>query len=1203
MWRTFRKNQSSPEIHVKNVLKPRRVRTEALSRTVSLARTLFLGWVLAQSMLSLFAQKSNAINAAAEIVVIEGKVEWLRLLPSGQSVWEEARTNQLIYAGDRVRTRANSRAVVKLPGGFLFMMKADGEATPIPGENSAAGPFVSRGILYFFHRGKPGDAEVRSRTVAASIRGTEFLFSVREDGGTEVNLIEGEVELTNQFGTLKIASGESALASVGQAPLKTAKIDAQREMQWTLYYPAILVIDDLKLPERSQRELAHVLEFYREGDLLSALAAIPLTFKPESNGESILLAGLLMAIGETGKAKDLLARAETGGDEAGRVVSALGELIVTVQSRESLSIRSEPRVATEWMARSYSLQGRADLKGARNAAEKAAALAPAFSFAWVRLAEMEFSLGNVAAAKAALERGLVLGPRNANARALQGFVRAAENRLDLALESFEQSLQLDPALANAWLGRGLCKIREGRLAEGREDLQVAATLEPRRGVLRSYLGKAFAEEHSDPKAEREFAIAKELDPNDPTAWLYSALTLRSENRINEAVEDLEHSKDLVTNRRIFRSGLLLDEDRAVRGANLAITFADAGLEQVSLREAIQAVHDSYSTFSGHLFLADSYNALRDPKQVNLRYETVWLNEYLLANLLAPVGAGILSPVVSQQEYSRLFERDRVGVASETTYLSRGDWMQSSAVYGIYGNTSVAAEQTYRFENGERPNNELDQLTLSFKVRHQLTRSDTLYLQAITVDSTAGDLRPLYEPANYIPGLRVEEHQEPLLLLGYHHEWSPGSHTLILGGRLEDRLELNNPEAEKLIQLAPSTGTNRVALLPQTYRSQIELYSGEIQHILESDRIQAIFGARVQAGDLNAQNQFGFGPITPAARPLSTSLTKSVGFPETLNAYSTRASIYTDWQFKPIPATDLSLIGGLSYDWFKYPANFRYPPFASGEKTKENVLPRAGIIWNTSGGFTARLGYGRDVTGASFDQSFRLEPSQVAGIVRSYRSLIPEALIGASAGEELEVLGFSLEQKLATGTFLAVGGQHATSELGDSVGEFFVKPPIGSAFAAGQTRNIFHFEENTIALSADQLLGHNWSVGAHYSLSQAILKSQIRDFVFFPPVPDARNEAVLQQLELSATFNHPSGFFARSSAKWYSQANGGNGPAEPGDDFWQVNLQIGYRILHRHAEISAGVLNLTDQDYRLNPLNILCLPPRERTFIASFKFAF
>ena len=80
----------------------------------------------------------------------------------------------------------------------------------------------------------------------------------------------------------------------------------------------------------------------------------------------------------------------------------------------------------------------------------------------------------------------------------------------------------------------------------------------------------------------------------------------------------------------------------MRGANLASIYRDAGMTDVSVREAARAVTYDYANDSAHLFLSDSYNELRDPTRFNLRYETVWFNELLLANSLSPVGAGRLS---------------------------------------------------------------------------------------------------------------------------------------------------------------------------------------------------------------------------------------------------------------------------------------------------------------------------------------------------------------------------------------------------------------------------------------------------------------------------------------------------------------------------------------------------------------------------------
>jgi hypothetical protein len=62
------------------------------------------------------------------------------------------------------------------------------------------------------------------------------------------------------------------------------------------------------------------------------------------------------------------------------------------------------------------------------------------------------------------------------------------------------------------------------------------------------------------------------------------------------------------------------------------------------------VNYDYANYSAHLFLANSYNDLRDPNEINLRYETPAESEFLVANLLAPVSAGPLSPAISQGEY-------------------------------------------------------------------------------------------------------------------------------------------------------------------------------------------------------------------------------------------------------------------------------------------------------------------------------------------------------------------------------------------------------------------------------------------------------------------------------------------------------------------------------------------------------------------------
>ena len=73
-----------------------------------------------------------------------------------------------------------------------------------------------------------------------------------------------------------------------------------------------------------------------------------------------------------------------------------------------------------------------------------------------------------------------------------------------------------------------------------------------------------------------------------------------------------------------------------------------------------------------------------------------------------------------------------------------------------------------------------------------------------------------------------------------------------------------------------------------------------------------------------------------------------------------------------------------------------------------VSPKAGFILSPWTSATVRGAYTEGVSGASFDESIRLEPTQVAGFLQSYRSLISESLIGAVAGSKFKTFGLSLE---------------------------------------------------------------------------------------------------------------------------------------------------------------------------------------------------
>jgi outer membrane receptor protein involved in Fe transport len=450
-------------------------------------------------------------------------------------------------------------------------------------------------------------------------------------------------------------------------------------------------------------------------------------------------------------------------------------------------------------------------------------------------------------------------------------------------------------------------------------------------------------------------------------------------------------------------------------------------------------------------------------------------------------------------------------------------------------------------------------------------------------------------------LNFEEKQAPTLTVGYRHEWNPGSHTLILANRLVDEFKVLNTDSTALLfarDLGEITAVRPIDMR-QKYSSEIKVYSGEIQQIWQGPVTATIVGGRYQAGDVRVKSLqtnpailAGVFTNPPAAQRIETELERASFY------------FYQHWQMLPC----LRLVAGVSYDLVTFPENFRLAPLSRGEETVDHVSPKAGLVWTPWANTTVRAAYTRSVAGTSVEQGFTIEPSQVAGFNQSYRSLIPESVAGANAGGRFETIGLSWEQRLPTRTYLGLQGDLLYSKVRRTVGAFELDLDVADeAFPAG-LREALDYRERSITAYVNQLIGQDWALGARYRLTEAQLSQDYEDVpaaaLIFPPFqPRNRLRSLLHQLTLDAIYNHRSGIFGRFQGVWTHQHNSGYSPPLPSDDFWQLNAIVGYRFAQRTAELSAGVLNLTGQDYQLSPLTPYNDPPRERTFIARFQFNF
>jgi outer membrane receptor protein involved in Fe transport len=535
------------------------------------------------------------------------------------------------------------------------------------------------------------------------------------------------------------------------------------------------------------------------------------------------------------------------------------------------------------------------------------------------------------------------------------------------------------------------------------------------------------------------------------------------------------------------------------------------------------------------------------------------------------------------------------LSSVTEFYSNGDLRETASHFGTVGNLSYALDVDYLHVDGFYPNTDLDRVEWYSQVKLQLSPQDILFVQTKYQDFRSGDIVPYFDPTQIRQNFRFSEVQEPLLFLGYDHKWAEGVRTLFLGSRLINDLQYHDLAVPSII-LVKLTNTvvdeSTAPLYDVHYRNQFETYTAELAQLLETGPHSFILGGRFHSGDFATRNVLtNLETYYPSIAPFV--------YPPTGDQHTDmqRVSVYGYDIWRLTPQCFLTL--GLGYDWLEYPANFRSVPVSTQQSHTEHLSPRAALHWTPVDPLTVRAIYSRSLGGVSFDESIRLEPTQLAGFNQSVRSFIPQSFVGSVSAAENEVIGTALEWRPGSDTKLQLQGERLRTVVDRSIGVFDFVADGGPVTVPSSTREKLDYEEWALALTFNQLIARDWSLGMTYRLTYSDLD---RTYPAIPidKYPYPRSEhALLHQPTLFVNYEHPSGFFGRTEYAWYIQQNS----IGPEESLTQLNLFAGWRFARRRFEVSLGVLNVLGENYRLNPLNSYPNLPHERVFTARLGLNF
>ncbi len=1052
----------------------------------------------------------------AEVVSVEGVLELRR---SETATWQSATPGEGICPGDLVRVGPYGRAALRLPSETVLRL-GQGTTLRFPARPKPAQSVLELlgGALHTITR-TPRRLEIDTPYVNAAVEGTEFTMEVDEDSA-RVTVLEGRVLASNPSGRVRVDTGHAVTARRGTAPSPVAVVRPRHAVAWALYYPPVIAPSEPA--GTGPGPLAQARDRMQHGQPAAAVQALDAVPETERDTTYFLYrASLLLHTGQVEAARAALARAEQGASRSG-ALDALRAIIALVQGDDDRSLqlartaaRQAPHSAAAWIALSYARQAQFDLPQALASAERAVAEQSDNGLAHARVAELRLALGRLRAARAAAMEAVRLSPELARSHTVLGFARLIGGETALAQRRFARAIDLDQADPLPRLGAALADIRRGRLLQGRKEMETAVALDPGASLPRSYLGKAYYQEKRDHLASTQYALAKQLDPRDPTPWLYDAILKQVRNRPGEALQNLQRSIELNDNRAVYSSRLALDRDAAARGAAQARVYEELGFDRRAEFEAQRSIRDDPANADAHRFLAQSFADQR-------RFELARASEALQSQLLQPLSLTPVPPslaatdlnilsgagpsVARLNEYNPLFVRDQMtfrGVGVVGSHRTRGDEM---TVSGIEGNTAWSGGQFHYQTDGFRTNNDLEDDIYNLFVQTEISPRSSLQAEVRKRQREFGDLGLRFDPTDFSDNLR-EDREEDTFRLGHRYQFSAGNQ--LVSSFVYQRATQASSSTQVLNPVIP-------LVLSQQLSAQGDTAAAELQYRGHLREHRLVAGGGYYRSDVDEDLRFR--------------LTAETRFQTSRLDHGANAHGYDYFDLAP----GLGATLGLSADRIEFAGIVR-----------GQLNPKLGLDWQPSPNTTVRAAAFRTLK-RELTANQTVEPTQVAGFTQFFDDV---------TGTDARRYGVGVDQRWGASVY---GGVELSARDLDV-------PRITGSGTADQ-------EHQTERLHRAYLY---WQATARMAVGVDAYYEQFdRDNAPVNQPSSLRTWRVPFHL----TYHHPNGLFAKLIPTYFDQRVDLTG-GRASDRFWVVDAQIGYRLPRRLGVVSVETRNAFDNQFQ------------------------
>jgi Tfp pilus assembly protein PilF len=811
------------------------------------------------------------------------------------------------------------------------------------------------------------------------------------------------------------------------------------------------------------------------------------------------------------------------------------------------ALEQDSESAAAYMAQSYVDQAMFDIPAALFNSQRAAEQAPDSALIQARLAEVWLMTGNSRTAREAANHATSLDPKLSLSHAVLGFASLRDVNLDSAEQAFNEAITLDSAAPLPRLGLGLLKIRQGDLESGRAEIETAALLDPNNALLRSYMGKAYYEEKRNDLAYQQFSMAKELGPNDPTAWFYDSILLQSDNRPVEALHAQLHAIELNDNRGVYRSRQLLDSDEASRNVALGRIYNDLSFEQQARLQATDALAQDPSNHSAHRLLADSYVG-----QTNL--DAARQSELLQSKMTQPLNLDPLQPQLnnsnlglldgngpedlSYNEYNPLFTRNGLALQLDASVSENDTWSNDAIIAGLYNRLAFSLGQFHTDADEIREDTSYEQDIINGFLQFALTTDTSIQLELSQSEEEKGDVsqRLLPEFSN-IDNMLIKN-EITSSRVGLKHALTSNTNFLLSVIRKEQ--DFNSKDSSDPFIFA-ETDRDRT----------LDFYEAHMTS--KHNQISWLAGVSRQNEDSETVLDLTYQP--PLTCPLPSCI-----FDSTRDLSQIRAYGYLNYESE----SNLLFTGGITLIDEKN----------MFDDDVKKTYPKIGIRYAPQTGSEIRLAAFRHRNSVIESSLYEtLEPTQIAGFNQFYDDL-----------EKTDSWNYAAAYKQRFSNNLHFGFSTLFRDLETKISIL----DLSTQFPT-ESRQSLEYDDKHASLWLNWTPNLLWGFGIEYSYNDYNLEEGLKAADSSILAPDGILKLETHKIPVSITYFHPSGIMGNLTTTYHNQKGNfidlSGFMTESGDDEGLItDITLSYRFPSRRGIASIGVKNLFDEDLNFEDRN-------------------